>query len=363
MKFTLFVLSVFSSGVFAQALCPKEAEHLCPGKKDFPEVAQCLLKQKDRLSDQCKQEVERFVQMREEAAARGGGSLAAFGGLNAMGPPIPILSYETRWSPDLNEHKGNVSLPVYKGKMDVAAVSLAGSQLHLGETLYFDNGRPAPNTLSRYEAGAQYSKQLLEKRSWGLRGSVGYAGDKPFAAGKDTTYSLMVNYGYPGEKGYWSLFAYTSNNSPILNYVPLPGAAYFYKTANFTGVFGFPILSLQWTPVNPWAYSVSLFGPTFQAEASYGHRDDLQFFIAHSFSVQSYMPADREERKDRLYLREQKIGIGGRGLIAKKTMLELQGGRTMDRSMYVGKSFFKKESGEVNIPDDWFVNLIIKVLL
>ena len=331
-----------------------------------------LLKQKDTLSIECKQELERMIQMRAEAAARGGGSLAAFGGLNAMGPPVPIFSYENRWSGQstddnnktaINEHKGNISLPVHKGKSDVLAVSLAGSQLHFDKTLKFDNGKEAPNTLSRYEAGAQYSKQLPEKKSWGLRGSVGYAGDKPFNASKDTTYSLMANYNYPGEKGFWSLFAFMSNNNPILNYVPLPGAAYFYKTQNFTGVFGFPILSLQWTPVNPWAYSVSIFGPTFQAEASYGHRDDLQFFVQHGFSVQSYVPSDREERKDRLYLREQKLVLGLRHLLVPKVMLEIQGGRSFDRSMYIGKSFFKKERGQVDIVDDLYASFVLKVLL
>ncbi len=79
--------------------------------------------------------------------------------------------------------------------------------------------------------------------------------------------------------------------------------------------------------------------------------------------MQSYIPADREERKDRLYLREQKLGLGTRGVIFKNTMLELQGGRAIGRSMYVGKSFFKKDKGEVKIPDDWYLNLTLKVLL
>ncbi len=266
MKIILFIISMFSSLSFAQTKCPEDIE--------------TLIKQKETLSAECKQQLERMVHMRADAAKSGGGSLAAFGGLNAMGPPVSIFSYETKWMPgdrgtDFNEHKGNISLPVYKSQGQVAAVSLAGSQLHFGETLRFDNGKVVPNTMFRYEAGVQYSKQLPEKKSWGLRGSFGYAGDKPFEADQDSTYSVMANYGYPGEKGYWSLFAFMSNNSPILNYIPLPGVAYFYKTPTFTGMFGFPVLSMQWTPVNPWAYSVSLFGTTFQAEASYGHRDDL----------------------------------------------------------------------------------------
>lgn len=358
----------FSINCFAQSICVKEQSEFCADQKEPAQVLKCLANYRDKLSVHCKQELERMLQMREEAGARGGGSLAAFGGLNAMGSPLPLFSYEARWSPgergaDLNEHKGNVSMPVYRNQTDVLALSLAGSQLHLGETLRLTSGREAPSTLTRYELGAQFSKKLEEKRSWGLRGSIGYAGDQPSSPGKDSTYSLIANYGYPGEKGYWSLFGYMSNNSPILNYFPLPGVAYFYKSQNFTGVFGFPILSMQWTPVNPWAYSVSLFGPTFQMEASYGHRDDLQFFVNYGFSIQSYIPSEREQKKERLYFREQKLVAGVRTLIFKKTMLELQAGRVMDRSLYMGKSFLKRDTNFASLPDDWFMNLALKVLL
>lgn len=68
-----------------------------------------------------------------------------------------------------------------------------------------------------------------------------------------------------------------SNNSPLGTYVPIPGFFYIYRTPTFTGLFGLPILSMQWTPVNPWSFSFSAFGPTIKSEVTYGTVDKTQF--------------------------------------------------------------------------------------
>lgn len=284
-----------------------------------------------------------------------------------MGPPIPLFSYDGRYSGGENggtkiyENKANLSLPVYKDGSDAFTVSLAGGQLHLDDSLRLDSGTKVPETLSRIELGVQYFHQLPEKRNWGIRGSLGYAGDKPFASSKDMSFSLSGSYGFPGSgNGYWMAMVLMSNNSPFLNYIPIPGIVYMYKTPTFTGMFGFPILAMQWTPVEPWSYSLAILGPTAQTEIAYGHRNQVQVFTGYSLLQQSYIPSERTEDRDRLTLQEQKVAAGVRLGFIKSLPLEIQAGRVFGRSIYMGNGLFNKDRGSVELQDDWIFNVGLK---
>lgn len=339
----------------------------CAGKTSLGDLGACLAKNKAEISSACQQELERFLLARKQAAERGGGALSSFGGLNAFGPPVPLVSYEGRFSPGQKEaptfmeNRVNASMPVYQSGPKSVAVSVAGGALHLGESLKLSTGRKLPVDLYRAEAGAQYFRLLPERKSWGLRASVGYAGDKPFQRGRDLTYSLNGHYGFPGsEKGFWLLALYLSNNSPFGNYIPLPGFAYAYRGENFSGVFGFPFLMMQWTPVFPWAFSLSAFGPSLQLEADYGKLDHIQFFTGLYWTRQSFIPFERENTKDRLTLRERKAAIGARTPIIGTALGELQLGRSSNRTAYIGHGFSDRSGGSVGLPSDWFASWSIK---
>lgn len=372
----MFILFVFVFSFLDQASaqpflsCQVEKNKFCKDQTEFSEVLQCLIKHDADLSNACKQELERMIQARKEASSRGGGALTSFGGPNAMGPPIPMMSYEGRYmpgekGPDLNEHKFNISTPVFQNQNDSLALSLAAGQLHLGESLRLNTGKEVPNTLTRMEIGTQYSHKLQNRKNWGIRASMGYAGDRPGNSSKDNSYSLSASYGYPSSEnpsGYWLLMVFIANNSPFINYLPLPGVVYMYRTPTLTGMFGFPITSVQWTPVNPWIYSLSIFGPTLQTEVAYGHRDAIQYFGGYSFIQQSFIPSVREEDRDRLKLQEQRLAAGFRMPLSMSMLGELQAGRSFGRSMYVGKKFFDKDKGSVSLDDDWFALWSLKVL-
>lgn len=347
--------------------CEKDRARFCGESPEPSESQGCLIAHDKEISVECKQELERYVQIRKQAMSRGGGALSSFGGLNAMGPPVPLLSYDGKYSPgedatSLIENRFNISTPVYKDEDETIAVSLAGSNLHLGNTLILDSGRKIPTELYRIETGAQYFCQLPEKRNWGLRASVGYAGDKPFANADDSAYSFSANYGFPGsDKGYWMLTVFLSNNSPIGNYVPIPGFIYLYKTETFTGMFGFPILSMQWTPIFPWSFSFALFGPTLQSEIGYGSIDRLQVFSALAWTRQSYILNERDDAKDRLTLEEKKVTVGLRTSVSKGMQAEIQTGQVFDRALYIGNRLFRKDGGTVSIPSDRYLALGFKM--
>lgn len=282
-----------------------------------------------------------------------------------MGPPIPMLGYDLRYSSGKDsvqfvENKYNVSVPVYKSEAGGLFLSLAGSQLSLGESITLDSQVKIPTELYRLETGFQYFEQLPEKKRWGLKGSVGYASDKQFS--KDLTYSLSANYGYPdSENGYWMLMVFFSNNGPFGNNIPIPGFIYIYRTETFTGMFGLPVLAMQWAPVFPWSFSFSLFGPIIQMEAAYNINDEMQIFSGFNWNRQNYILSDRVNDKDRLTFEEKKLLIGVRSLISNTLLAELQIGQTFDRSAYIGSGFLNKDQGNASISSDIYSSLSLKM--
>ncbi|MGZ3690666.1 MAG: hypothetical protein ACXVAX_04145 [Pseudobdellovibrio sp.] len=347
--------------------CDAESEEFCHDQKNPKDLFKCLAVNAKNLSRECKQELERFIEMRSEAEERGGGSLTSFGGLNAMGPPVPLISYEGQNIPgnkstSLIENKFGLSIPLYKDKSYTVAGTLTAGELHLGDSLILNTGRSVPTDLYRYEVGGQYMQPLEEKRLFSFKASAGYAGDKPSQAARDASYSLNFSYGVPGsENGYWMYMLFMTNNSPFINYFPIPGVMYIYRTPTFSGMFGFPILSMQWTPVEPWAYSLSLFGTNFQAEISYGHRDQLQGFIGYGVNQQSYIPSDRTTERERLTLQDQRVSAGLRMLLFKTAQLEFQAGQSFNRSIYVGEGFQKKDGGSLALASDSFMSWSLKI--
>jgi hypothetical protein len=340
--------------------CGPERVRFCDNLKAPADIGSCLLVHQIELSIACKQDLERMIQMRKLAAARGGGALSAFGGLNAMGPPVPLVAFDGRYSlgdssPSFTENKLNISSPVYHADAQTVSLSMAGSTFHVGDGVYLDSGTKVPTDLYRIEGGAQYFDQLPERRNWSLRGSVGYAGDRPFVYANDTTYSLNANYGFPDSgHGFWILSVFFSNNSLLRDYIPIPGFAYLYKTDTFTGLFGFPILAMQWTPLYPWSFSLAIFGPTLQSEIAYGSIEHLQVFTGLYWIRQSYIPSQRENNTDRLTIEEKKVALGVRALVWGPLLAEVQAGQAFDRSIYIGSGLFNTDGGSVSIPSNWY---------
>jgi hypothetical protein len=340
--------------------CKPQIELYCPAKSEAREIMICLHDHDTELSIECKQEIQRFFQASRQAASRGGGALTSMGGLTALTPQVPILSYEGRSSPkhpSLDDNKLSFSSPVFKTETDTLAMSANGSRIHLGEALLLDSGATLPADLYRAEIGTQYSHRLGLGKNWGLRGSFGTAGDK---VGESPSFSLMGTYAFPGNGGLWVLSIYIANNSPLGNYIPIPGVMYFFKTANVTTVVGFPVTSVQWTPVNPWSFSFSVYGPILTTEAAYGSAEDAQFFTDFAWGQQNFILSNRVQEKDRLTIEEKKIVFGFRTPIWENARGEVQFGTAFDRSAYIGQGFFSKAGGQTPLQSDTYASWSVK---
>ena len=138
------------------------------------------------------------------AAARAQSPLTAFAGLS---PVVGSLNYEGRFvpggdrDPELTETRLSLVVPAYRDSGRTVTPALTSGRLSLNKSVALSTGREVPRQLSRLEVGAQYARQLERGRTWSARAAVGYAGDRPFAANEDLTFSFAGTYGYPGRRG------------------------------------------------------------------------------------------------------------------------------------------------------------------
>lgn len=114
--------------------------------------------------------------------------------------------------------------------------------------------------------------------------------------------------------------------------------------------------------LEPWAYSLSILGPTLNSEVSYGHRNHPQVFAGFNLSQQSFLREDRVEDKDRLYFQEKKLLLGFRSPLSAQFHGELQGGYVFDRFIHEGTRFDRKERGETSLDNSWFAAWSFRVL-
>jgi len=135
---------------------------------------------------------------------------------------------------------------------------------------------------------------------------------------------------------------------------------YIYKSKTFTGLFGFPLMSLQWTPSPMWAFSLSSFGIAATAEAAAGPIETAQGFLALGWNNQSYILTERRADKDRLTVEEKKVGVGARTFLLGKMVAEAQVGYAFGRLLYSGKGLRNFRDGSRRLEPEAFVSGGIK---
>lgn len=345
--------------------CGEQIKIYCPDEKTPGEIAKCLFKNRAELSTQCKLEVERFARAAEQSADQSGGSLAALGGLSSPTPPFPMISVDGRFSPGDNtqgDFSAKVSAPVHQTQQDYVAFTLAGGQMHFEDPVNLNSGRVVPRDLYRVEIGNQFQRKLEQGKSLAISASIGSAGDRIFADQRGLTFSANLRYGRPTPSGsyfLWTLFI--SNNSSFVGpFIPIPGFVYFYKTPTFTGMFGLPYLSLQWTPSTVWAHSFSMIGPSVVLESAYGEVKSIQYFLGANWSNQSFIMHEYVDSKERLTVEDKKIALGVRSFLFSKMIAEVRGGYSFDRLLYIGEGFRNMEAGSAELDPESFVSFSIK---
>lgn len=342
MFFLLLSLLTFSSLSWSGDPCAS----YCTEVRNEIDRLNCLADKKDELSLGCKKELVRLNQLVKDTGARGGGLSAyggVMGGLGLIPPEKSILTVEgnTAWEGNptvINQGKVGLTSPLYKKNGSSVTTTLSAGNLHFNEAVDVPEGESI-DLLHRVEMGGQYTRMTPEKKVFGLRGSVGSAADKPFATDREFIFTANAFYAPPSEKdSMWMYTLFVSNNNPIANYVPIPGFIYFTKKETFTGMFGLPFMSIQWTPWKRWLFSASLFLINVKTSVSYIFSEKTQLSVGFSSMQQTFLREEREDFRDRLFFNEKRLYTGIRQVFGE-VVGELQGGIAFDRSLREGRRF------------------------
>lgn len=349
--------------------CESEKTSLCTGLPENRQIA-CLVQKREKLSSACVAELRRLNQIVKDTGARsGGGGLQSFGGM--MGGPglIPpdktIVSFEGVSAFEgrptvINQGKVSVTTPVWseKGRSFVSSVN-AGT-LKFNERIRTPDGDRI-GELHRFEISGQYTIMSPDKSMKSFRGTVGSAGDKPFSSSREYIFSANAFYVPPSDSdNKWIYVMFISNNNSFLNYVPIPGVIYLYKKEKFTGLFGLPFLSFQWTPSERWLYSVSFFVTNFRT--SIGHTFETKTQLSANFliSQQTFLRENREELRDRLFFADKRLFLSLRHPFSDDVSVELQGGQSFDRSLREGKRF-NETDWRRDLGRSWYSSAMVNV--
>ena len=360
-------LSPPSTMTLLETSCQDEIKKLCPKIEKGKALLKCLKQEENKISLRCKEDMSRAYLANQEFKGRSGG-LNSLGGFNLTPSTSTNITYTGRMipnnsSPSMSENKINFQVPLYIRESHSLSLLTQASILHLNQDLRLSTGTIIPKDYYRTELGSNYMQILPEKRSFGIRGSIGYNTNKPFIDSRDLSYSLSTSYSFPSSaQSTWVILLNLTNNGPFGNYIPIPGFIYFYRTSTFTGMFGFPFTSLQWTPSIPWTYSFSIFGLNINSEVAYGSIEHIQYLSGFSWNRQSYMLHNRVDEKDRLTFEEKKLFIGIRSPIFNILSSEFQMGDLFGRSVYVGNKLSHKDGGEAKIDSGLYASWTVKMI-
>lgn len=360
-----FYLLLFLLSAHAQELpsnCREDQKRICPDVKSFRDGLDCLTKNLKDLSKECQADLQRISQLVKETGGARGGGMPSFGG--SMGGLLPpskkILTVGGTLAPEevsTNNYRVNAATPLWAWDDHSTAVTLNAQRIELGENKTISDGpEKTPRRLDRVELSGVYSRKLSDKKFVGGRLQVGSASDRPFHSNREMSYTAMGFYGKPAEDGnFWLYSVFISNNNPIANFLPIPGVTYVYRNDKFTGLFGLPFNSIQWTPVPTWSFSLSFLITNMTAEVTYGLKENIQWSAGYSRSQQTFLRHEREKLRDRLFFTENRLYVGMKTPADKSLSWELQSGLAFDRQLREGTGFSNTDL-LMNLHRSWYVS-------
>ncbi len=358
---------VFTQVLFAQdktEQCAQDAVKFCPDKKTSPARLDCLMLNQEKLSSECRRDLHRLSQIVKDTGTSrtSGGPLSppAMGGMGLLPPSKKILSFGGTLAPEeisTTHYRMNAATPLWSWDEHATALSLNTQRLEIDESKEIKGGpEKTARRLDRIEVGGLYTKKLDDGHLFGGRIQAGSSSDKAFHSNREMIYTLMGFYGKPASgKNYWLYSVFISNNNPIANYLPLPGILYFTKKDNFSGMFGFPFNTIQWTPVSQWSFSLSYLIANITAEVAYQLKNEMQVSLGFGTSQQMFLLHDRKSEDKRLFFTENRLYLGMKSPIMKYLMIDAETGLNFYRRMREGRRFNNTDL-LLNMKRSWFLS-------
>lgn len=260
------------------------------------------------------------------------------GGLGLGGPGPGRrggAAYSGAYSPGTLLQRAQASVRARLGDRDALTFSVSLDQLHFSDPVSLPgNAGSLPSELYGVGAEAGYVRRLDGGWSVGARLHVGSPSDEPFSSWSVVAYRAGVDMSFPaGEHGRWVLSLMSMNRSALVDYVPLPGAAYLYRAEKLNAAVGFPFTSVQWRP-GRWTLSGLIGLRALEGEVAHGERRTFEGFARFSATGQPYLLANRPDSSNRLFVDERRLAGGLRFPLPLSLSAELQSGYVFERRVY-----------------------------
>ena len=212
-----------------------------------------------------------------------------------------------------------------------------------------DSGLPLPGQLWDIEVGMMHIRNL--DNGWRAGGMlrVGSPSDRPFAALRDMTVTLLGFLTIPsGERDAWNFSLFYSPTGQII--FPIPGVAYVWRpTPQFQANLGIPF-SLDYRPTE-----------TLSVTASYRPLNNVQVLVRQSLGEawsiygsyrtvnETFLLADRLEDRERTYLFDQRLTLGMQRELGRGWSLDLSAAYVFDRQVFQAEKFSGSRRDELAI--------------
>lgn len=256
------------------------------------------------------------------------------------------------------EHEAHLAMPVWSGNDNQRLGVSADFRYQDIETraLLPGSGRSFPRDLYDPRFGVNYVESF--ENGWVLGGalSVGSPSDKPFHSWDEMQIDLNSFLRIPHvDNNHWLFALNFSTNREFLNYVPLPGVAYWYQPNDrLTAILGVP-LALQYQPMDRVTLRASYLPiRNVFAESAYELTETLELFAGFRWSNDRFLLADRERSKDRLFYYEKQALGGLRMALHQNFDVELAGGFAFDRFYFEGRKYRDRKNNRMDIGDSPF---------
>jgi hypothetical protein len=219
----------------------------------------------------------------------------------------------------------------------------------------FPAGRDVPTSLYDLNAGISYLRIRDNNHTVAGTFTVGSASNRPFGAFRDTSLQANLMYKVPMEgENAWIFLLNFSNNRGFAEYLPLPGAAYYFKaTDSLRLALGVPFFLVFWSPFDKGIFSLSYF-PLYRGQArfSYFFFGPAQAYVQAKYESRSHFLFGRKDIRERIFQEEANVTAGVSMPLERHLLVDLAAGYAFERKVYVGrKGRFQEASGQVLRPE------------
>ncbi|MCO5142912.1 MAG: hypothetical protein M9962_07475 [Oligoflexia bacterium] len=228
----------------------------------------------------------------------------------------------------------------------------------------FPNGNPLPNQLWDLQTKISYSHKKENNDTIATDLAIGSNSNRPYGAFRDSYFSLNFIYHRPNEdESGWLYFLNLSNNRSILNFIPLPGFAYYFKAhENLRLVLGLPIFVAFWRPLPKLVTSISYFPVrNLRFKTSYFLFGPAQIFAELNREENLYRISDRQNKKERFFSEEWLAKIGAQMPLEKYLLGQISIGQKFQRRFFLGEKQKDRDSPQHRkISNEWVVEALVQ---